>query len=285
MAKDDVQAEVKTTEDAPVAKKMKIDPAVEDATAKALEDINEAEAKLNALEDECAIEICKVEQKFVGKKQPLYEQREKFIEKIDNFWQIALCNHPQLSCLISEKDEEALSYLKKVKVDSKTREEEVTEEDGSKLVKSLNHSISFEFAENPFFENTTLTKSFFQVMDEVVSEGDQIKWKEGQNLIQLFEEESKKLGQDKNGHKNGAGDAKKEGETEDGDEEENELDAAESFFAWFEDHEDPASDETAELIKTDLWDKALLFYTAEMDADGDEEEIDLEMGSGEEAEE
>merc|ERR1712088_1302156 len=246
MAKDDCQAEVKTTEDAPVAKKMKIDPAVEDATAKALE----------------------------------------AIDKIDNFWQIALCNHPQLSCLISEKDEEALSYLKKVKVDSKTREEEVTEEDGSKLVKSLNHSISFEFAENPFFENTTLTKSFFQVMDEVVSEGDQIKWKEGQNLIQLFGEESKKLGQDKNGHKNGAGDAKKEeGDTEEFKDDENELDAAESFFAWFEDHEDPASDETAELIKTDLWDKALLFYTAEMDADGDEEEIDLEMGSGEEAEE
>lgn len=278
MAKDDIIAEIGADAEAPVAKKAKIDPkstsAEEAAFSTALDGISDIENKINTIEDECSIEICKLEQKFVQRKAPLYDLREQHISKIDNFWQIALINHPSLSCLISEKDEDALSYLKSIKVEQVTREEEGGEGD-HKYVRSLNHSIIFEFKENPYFENKCLSKHYFQVLDEIISEGEAIKWKEGNNLIEQFEVEARKLGR----KENGGGDTN--------DDEEADIDHAESFFAWFADHEDAQNDDTGDLIKDDLWMKALHYYISEeMEGEGagddDDDEVDLEVGSGEE---
>jgi template-activating factor I len=58
-----------------------------------------------------------------------------------------------------------------------------------------------------------------------------IQWKEGQNIIQMIKERNKK--NQKQGKRR-----KSESRT---------------FFTWYEDDCDPTADETAEVIKDDLW--------------------------------
>ena len=268
------------TSEAPVAKKAKISQETDgdQAFSLALEGIESIEAQINTIEDEQSLEICKLEQKYVEKKQPYYNQREQHISKIDKFWMIALMNHPNISCLITEEDEDCLNYLEKIVVDQKSKDVEAEDEEGNKFMKSLNFKVVFHFKEeNPYFSNKTLTKSYYQVMDEIVSDGDKINWKdEDKNLIELCRAKAD-LANAENSVKNGAGDA------EDQDAEKIEH---ESFFSWFEDHEDPEGDETGEMIKDDLWLRALSYYVSEdIEEDGDDEgEVDLEEGSGAEEE-
>merc|ERR1712173_190595 len=174
-----------------------------------------------------------------------------------------------LSLLVAEDDLDCFEYLTAIKLDQVLRDEEV-EADGQKYMKSLNYSVSFIFAENPFFENTCLTKSFYQVMDEVISESDEIKWKEGNNLI-----EKCKLKME-NEKKNGKTDPS-------GDNEDEEIpdDNVDSFFDWFEDHEDAANDETGDMIREDLYIHALTYYTTSPESDDNDEEVDLEGESEE----
>jgi template-activating factor I len=69
------------------------------------------------------------------------------ISKIPNFGVTTFVNHPQVSALLGEEDEEALHYLIRV---------EVTEFED---VKS-GYRIDFYFDENPYFENKVLYKEF-----------------------------------------------------------------------------------------------------------------------------
>ena len=47
---------------------------------------------------------------------PHYQKRSTLIEKIPNFWVTTFVNHPQISALLSEEDEDALHHLTKVEV-------------------------------------------------------------------------------------------------------------------------------------------------------------------------
>jgi len=233
------------------------------AIQEAISKIESIEEKINLLEDEQSIEICKLEQKYVERKNPFYKERNQIIAQIPNFWSVAFLQHPQLSILIDDEDEEAFRFLKCIDINQITKDEKIVGEDGGPLIKTLNHSITFEFDENPYFENTSLTKSFFQIMEEIISEGTTIKWKEGKNLVKKSQNKLK------NGKaENGAGDSM-------------EHDTTESFFSWFEDHEDAGTDETADIIKDDLYMHALNYYMNE-DLEGEEDvdedpnaEIDL----------
>lgn len=165
-----------------------------------------------------------------------------------------------------------------IKVDSTLRDEEV-EDNGHKFMKSLNYAITFTFKENPFFENESITKSFYQVMDEVVSDCNPIHWKENKNLITICEESIK---EQEAKLKEQLKKDKKEGEEDKEDDEELTLeDNVSSFFAWFEDHEDAANDETGDLIKEDLYIHALTYYSTPPESDEGEGEVDLEGESEE----
>ena len=60
----------------------------------------------------------KIEQKYNKIRLPYYNTRSDLIEKIPNFWVTAFVNHPQVSALLNEEDEEALQYLSKVEVEA-----------------------------------------------------------------------------------------------------------------------------------------------------------------------
>jgi len=274
--------------DAPNIKKQKLDTnaLVETAPKKnldssqgsvaneAIEDIEAIEDKINSLEDEQSIEICKLEQKYVQKKNPLYSKRAECISKIPKFWSTAFLQHPMLSSLIVDDDETAFSYLKAIKIDQVSRDEKVEDaETGNSYIKTLNHSISFEFETNPYFSNSILSKSYFQVMEEIVSEGSEIDWKPNMNLIKNSRNKANNVNGEKSDDKNHqAGDMNPINEE------------VESFFAWFNEHDDAANDGLGDVIKDDLYMHALNYYLDENHA-GDDEEDEYEEEYEEEDEE
>ena len=83
---------------------------------------------------------------------------------IESFWLTALSNLKSCSSIISERDSEVLAYLKDIRCDyiPLTKDEEGED--------SFGYSLVFEFNENPFFENSIITKSYYYA-SEVDYEG------------------------------------------------------------------------------------------------------------------
>jgi len=222
----------------------------------AIEQIDEVQNEIDRLNEQASEEILKVEQKYNKLRQPYFQKRSELIAKIPNFWVTAFVNHPQVSALLNEEDEEALQYLTKVEVQE------------FEDIKS-GYRINFCFdSNNPYFENDVISKEFhLNDTGEPSSKSTPIKWKPGKDL-------TKKSSQP------GKGGRKRNHEEQ------------ESFFCWFTDHGDAGADELGEVIKDDIWPNPLQYYLAseveeEEGGAGEDEELDeegLEDEEGEEAE-
>ncbi|XDA77575.1 hypothetical protein R6Z07F_007708 [Ovis aries] len=82
----------------------------------AIEHIDEVQNEIDRLNEQASEEILKVEQKYNKLRQPFFQKRSELIAKIPNFWVTTFVNHPQVSALLGEEDEEALHYLTRVEV-------------------------------------------------------------------------------------------------------------------------------------------------------------------------
>ena len=178
-----------------------------------LKGIQKDHAKLEA---EFQEEVLQLEKKYFAKFTPLYEKRSKIVngqtepteEEVDagkdeeededeegtektetqeepesaepakgipEFWLSAMKNQISLAELITDRDEEALRSLTDVRM-------EYLDRPGFKLI--------FEFADNDFFTNKTVSKTYFYreengyggdfIYDH--AEGDRIEWKAGKDL-------------------------------------------------------------------------------------------------------
>ena len=207
----------------------------------AIDEIDRVQCEIDKLNEEASEEILKVEQKFNKLRQPHYKKRSDLISKIPNFWVTVFVNHPQLSTLLDEDDEEALQYLKKVDV-----------QEFEDIKSGYRINFYFDNTKNPFFENDVLFKEFhLNDNGEPTCKSSQIKWKPGKNLT----EESKSSGDSKGPRKR----AHKE---------------ASLFFSWFNDHSEASGDDFGEVIKDDIWPNPLQYFLAQ----GDEEDDDNEGG-------
>jgi len=207
------------------------------AAQEAIEQIDELQNDVDRLNEQASEEILKVEQKFVKLRWPYFQKRAALIEKIPNFWVWTFLNHPQISALLDEDDEELFqNYLTKCEVQDF--------EDGK-----TGYTISFHFKTNPFFENDVISKSF-QISDtgEPSSTSTAIKWKEGMDLTKRHQEAAAKCGKRK-------------------------LEEPESFFSWFSDPGDNGADELGEVIKEDIWPNPLQYYLVG-ETDHDDEDCD-----------
>jgi nucleosome assembly protein 1-like 1 len=99
------------------------------------------------------------------------------IKGIPQFWLASMQNNPMVGDAITENDEEALSYLRDVRCTELDQEGQ------------HGFTLTFHFAENPFFSNTTLTKTYLMEEEETFGEllfdhatGSKIDWKAGKNL-------------------------------------------------------------------------------------------------------
>jgi template-activating factor I len=199
-----------------------------------IERIDEVQNDIDRLNELCSDEILKVEQKYNKLRLPHFQKRSELISKIPNFWVTAFVNHPQVSALLNEEDEEALQSLVKVEVQE------------FEDIKS-GYKINFHFDENPFFENKCISKEFHMTeTGEPSSKSTPITWKSGKDLTKP---PSQAKGDRKRAH-----------------------DQQDSFFSWFTDHADAAADELGEVIKDDIWPNPLQYYLAsEVDEDAGEE--------------
>ncbi len=211
--------------------------AIDKEVQEAIEEIDHVQCEIDKMNEEASEEILKVEQKFNKLRQPHYKNRSELISKVPNFWVTVFVNHPQLSTLLDEEDEEALQYLKKV---------EVQEFEDIKSGYKIN--FYFDNTKNPFFDNEVLYKEFIlNENGEPTCKSSQINWKPGKNLTEQSKTEM-------------AGDAKgarKRGHKE-----------ASLFFSWFNDHADAAGDDFGEVIKDDIWPNPLQYFLANNDEEG-----------------
>lgn len=194
----------------------------DEETQKALEEIDSCQNEIDGLNEKASEEILKVEQKYNKLRKPYFDRRNVIIEKIPNFWVTAMVNHPQISLLIDEDEEDCLHFLTKLEV------EEFED------IKS-GYRIKFFFEENPFFENDSLVKEFhLGSSGDPKSTSTDIRWKENMDLSKKQKEVMtmrRKRGLE-----------------------------AKTFFTWYVDHGDPSADDIAEVIKDDLWPNPLQYY-------------------------
>merc|ERR1712141_870490 len=95
----------------PVVKKPKLDESVEERD---FDDANQNE--IDALNEQASEEILKVEQKYNKLRRPYYDKRNDIIKRIPKFWLTAFINHPQITAIIEEEEEDCLQYLNKLEV-------------------------------------------------------------------------------------------------------------------------------------------------------------------------
>lgn len=177
-----------------------------------LKGVQKEHAKLEAQFQE---EVLELEKKFFAKFTPLYERRSTIINGgvepteaeieagkedeeedeetkevkkeegetmngIPEFWLSAMKNQISLAEMITERDEDALKHLTDIRM-------EYLDRPGFRLI--------FEFSENEFFTNKSISKSYFYkdengyggdfIYDH--AEGSQIDWKEDQDLTLRLE--------------------------------------------------------------------------------------------------
>ncbi|XP_033732468.1 protein SET-like [Pecten maximus] len=212
----------------------------------AIEQIDEVQNEIDRLNEQASEEILKVEQKYNKLRQPYFQKRSDLIAKIPNFWVTVFVNHPQVSALLNEEDEEALQFLSKVEVQE------------FEDIKS-GYKINFFFDGNQYFENEVISKEFhLNDTGEPSSKSTPIRWKAGKDLTKKSSTPSK------GGRKRN-------------------MEEQESFFCWFTDHGDAGADELGEVLKDDIWPNPLQYYLAsEMEEEGGDDLDDEDLMEGEE---
>lgn len=216
----------------------------DDEVQEAIEEIDRVQCEIDKLNEEASEEILKVEHKYNKLRLPHYSKRSDLIGQIPHFWLTVFVNHPQLSSLLDEEDEEALQYLTKVDV-----------QEFEDIKSGYRINFHFDASRNPFFENELLFKEFhLNDNGEHTCKSSTIKWKPGKCLT----ENGKSV-------PTGAGDknnpARKRGFKE-----------ASLFFSWFNDHSDASSDDFGDVIKDDIWPNPLQYYLSHGEDDEDDEE-------------
>jgi len=238
----------------PAAKKARItDEQVEEKdfdkeTQKALEEIDANQNEIDALNEQASEEILKVEQKYNKLRRPFFDKRNEIIKRVPKFWLTAFINHPQISAIIEEEEEDCLQYLNKLEV------EEFED------IKS-GYRVKLCFDDNPYFDNDVLTKEFLLgTSGDPSSQSTPIRWKEGFDLAAKAAQRAAAAAA-RSGRKRPL---------------ENR-----SFFSWFCDNGDPSADDIAEVIKDDMWPNPLQYFLVpdievENGAEDDEEDLEEE---------
>ncbi|KAI4898496.1 hypothetical protein NFI96_020945 [Prochilodus magdalenae] len=130
----------------------------------------QVQMRLDALEKKGARLHQRLELKLSRQRRPHLDQRGAITQTIPGFWVTALLNHPHLSAHIDENDEDALSYMTNLEIETFKNNK-------------LGYRICFHFRRNPFFQNKVIVKELHLGMGgSPVSFSNPILWHRGQNL-------------------------------------------------------------------------------------------------------
>uniref|UniRef100_A0A8C3QCM6 Uncharacterized protein n=1 Tax=Geospiza parvula TaxID=87175 RepID=A0A8C3QCM6_GEOPR len=137
----------------------------DEGPARYLAALEAVQLELEAVEEEAARAFRRLRARFCLRRRPHLQRRNRLIQHIPGFWVTAFLNHPQLSAMISDRDEDALSYMTSLQV-----EEFGQSRPGCR--------IRFFFNVNPYFQNDVVAKEFVR---HLVSHSTPIRWWQGQD--------------------------------------------------------------------------------------------------------
>ncbi|NWV27270.1 TSYL2 protein, partial [Origma solitaria] len=141
----------------------------DEGPARYLAALEAVQLELEAVEEEAARAFRRLRARFCLRRRPHLQRRNRLIQHIPGFWVTAFLNHPQLSAMISDRDEDALSYMTSLQV----------EEFGHTR---LGCRIRFFFSVNPYFQNDVVAKEFVRgPSGHLVSHSTPIRWWQGQD--------------------------------------------------------------------------------------------------------
>ncbi|NXP66006.1 TSYL2 protein, partial [Chloropsis cyanopogon] len=141
----------------------------DEGPARYLAALEAVQLELEAVEEEAARAFRRLRARFCLRRRPHLQRRNRLIQHIPGFWVTAFLNHPQLSAMISDRDEDALSYMTSLQV-----EEFGQSRPGCR--------IRFFFSVNPYFQNDVVAKEFVRgPSGHLVSHSTPIRWWQGQD--------------------------------------------------------------------------------------------------------
>eukprot|EP00929_Paragymnodinium_shiwhaense_P019206 TRINITY_DN1317_c0_g2_i1.p1 TRINITY_DN1317_c0_g2~~TRINITY_DN1317_c0_g2_i1.p1 ORF type:complete len:337 (-),score=162.82 TRINITY_DN1317_c0_g2_i1:75-1085(-) len=176
-------------------------PAEEEEDTPVVKELKKLDDEYLALEREYQKEVDKLKEQYADKLKPFLDDRTKLLTEakedapktgtpgLQGFWATALRNHPAFEEVIMNWDEPVLEYLK-----------DITKEFlGPGIPEAKGFKLNFIFVDNPFFEETVLTKEYH--VKEVCPYSDEwevteikctkITWKDGQDVT--VEKKAKKV--------------------------------------------------------------------------------------------
>ncbi|KAL7988272.1 hypothetical protein Chor_007191 [Crotalus horridus] len=129
-------------------------------TEQYLEALEAVQLELEAVNQQANRAFAQLKAKFSHMRRPHLERRNVIIQNIPGFWVTAFLNHPQLSAMINDRDEDILSYMTNLQSGCK---------------------IKFYFSSNPYFQNEVIVKEFqCGSSGRLVSHSTPIRWWRGQ---------------------------------------------------------------------------------------------------------
>uniref|UniRef100_A0A8C8SW94 Testis-specific Y-encoded-like protein 2 n=1 Tax=Pelusios castaneus TaxID=367368 RepID=A0A8C8SW94_9SAUR len=138
-------------------------------TEQCLEALEAVQLELEVVNEQASHAFHRLKVKFGHMRRPHLERRNHIIQNIPGFWVTAFLNHPQLSAMISDRDEDTLSYMTNLQVEEFTHSKS-----GCK--------IKFYFSGNPYFQNEVIIKEFqFASSGRLLSHSSPIHWWRGQD--------------------------------------------------------------------------------------------------------
>ncbi|XP_026567081.1 testis-specific Y-encoded-like protein 2 isoform X1 [Pseudonaja textilis] len=140
-------------------------------TEQYLEALEAVQLELEAVNQQANRAFAHLKAKFSHMRRPHLERRNIIIQNIPGFWVTAFLNHPQLSAMINDRDEDILSYMTNLQVMDFTHAKS-----GCK--------IKFYFSSNPYFQNEVIVKEFqCGSSGRLVSHSTPIRWWRGQDPL------------------------------------------------------------------------------------------------------
>ncbi|KAA8493730.1 Nucleosome assembly protein 1,2 [Porphyridium purpureum] len=152
--------------------------------ALAVEELVKIQEEFDAKQAEEDAAVKQLRRSFVPHFDAVLEKRTQAVNsgKVEDFWLRTLLNCPTVADNITDKDEEVLKYLTCIR-----KKDDALESSEQSPVADGSFTLFFDFKENPFFKNTSLSKSY--IMDneqwsDTLSgvKGTKIEWKEGKNV-------------------------------------------------------------------------------------------------------
>uniref|UniRef100_A0A9L0RI48 TSPY like 2 n=1 Tax=Equus caballus TaxID=9796 RepID=A0A9L0RI48_HORSE len=136
-----------------------------DYILQALENI---QLDLEAVNIKAGKAFLRLKRKFIQMRRPFLERRDLIIQHIPGFWVKAFFNHPKISILINQRDEDIFRYLTNLQV-----------QDLRHI--SMGYKMKLYFQTNPYFTNMVIVKEFQRNRSgRLVSHSTPIRWHRGQ---------------------------------------------------------------------------------------------------------